>query len=270
MRARIVITATVIALAAGVAAAWLDAAAAMPRSSRLALSGAVALGVEALLLVGVFERRAPIFGRVLWRGPAGSRAIALTFDDGPNEPFTSRVLDILRRLDVRATFFLIGENVERLPEAARRTAAEGHELANHGWDHRVLPLMGPRAILNEIERTNDAIERAAGVRPSFFRASHGWRNPWVNGAAKAAGCVCVSWTLGVWDTDRPGAPEIVRRTLAGLGAGCILLLHDGRGTEREADASQLVEALPAIVGAARGAGYRFLTISEMAKEAGRR
>jgi peptidoglycan/xylan/chitin deacetylase (PgdA/CDA1 family) len=121
----------------------------------------------------------------------------------------------------------------------------------------------------QIERTGAAIERSSGVRPVFFRASHGWRNPWANRAVREAGCIPAAWTLGVWDTDRPGAPEIVRRTLSGLRGGSIVLLHDGRGTERGADASQLVEALPEIIGAARSAGYRFVTLSEMAKEAGR-
>jgi peptidoglycan-N-acetylglucosamine deacetylase len=269
MRARIVLVVTLLSCAAGCAAAGIVAAVSTLDPAGILACAAGALAVEAFLLIGVFERRAPLFGRVFWRGPARTRAIALTFDDGPNEPYTSRVLDILKRLDVRATFFLIGENVERWPEAARRAAAEGHDLGNHGWDHAQLPLMGRARIRSQIERTAAAIERSAGVRPVFFRASHGWRNPWVNRAAADAGCIPVAWTLGVWDTDRPGAGEIVRRTLSGLRGGSIVLLHDGRGTEREADASQLVEALPEIIGSARSAGYRFVTLSEMAREAER-
>jgi peptidoglycan/xylan/chitin deacetylase (PgdA/CDA1 family) len=269
MRLKIVCVVTILSLAAAGAAAGLIAALSTLGFGRILACAGGMLALEALLLTGIFERRAPIFGRVFWRGPRGLRAVSLTFDDGPNEPYTSRVLDILKRLGVKATFFLIGENVETCPDAARRAAAEGHELGNHGWDHGVLPLETPGRIRDQIARTNDAIRNATGARPVLFRASHGWRNPWVNGAAKGAGCRPVAWTLGVWDTDRPGAREIVRRTLRGLERGSVILLHDGRGTERGADSSQLVEALPDIVEGARAAGYRFLTLSEMIEETNR-
>jgi peptidoglycan/xylan/chitin deacetylase (PgdA/CDA1 family) len=266
MRFKIILAVTISVFAAAGAAAGLVAAFSTLESSRIIACVSAALAFEALVLIGIFERRAPIFGRIFWRGPRDLRAVSLTFDDGPNEPYTSRVLDILRRFDVRATFFLIGENVERHPEAAHRAAAEGHEIGNHGWDHRVLPLETPARIRDQIQRTNDAIMRGAGARPVLFRASHGWRNPWVNGIATREGYRPVAWTLGVWDTDRPGAGEIARRALAGLENGCILLLHDGRGTEHGADSSQLVEALPEIIEGARAAGYRFITLSEMIGE----
>jgi peptidoglycan/xylan/chitin deacetylase (PgdA/CDA1 family) len=263
---RIISAITVVSLAAAGAVAGLIAAVSGFGLTE-ALGCAVGmLALEALLLIGVFERRSPVFGRIFWRGPTGLRAVSLTFDDGPNEPYTSRVLDILKEFNVRATFFFIGENVEAFPDAARRAAAQGHELGNHGWDHGVLPLKTPARIRDQIVRTNDAIMSATGTRPILFRASHGWRNPWVNGAAKGAGCRPVAWTLGVWDTDRPGAREIVRRTLRGLRGGSVILLHDGRGTEHGADSSQLVEALPEIIEGARTAGYRFLTLSEMIGE----
>jgi peptidoglycan/xylan/chitin deacetylase (PgdA/CDA1 family) len=266
MRRKIIFAVTICALAtAGAAAGLIAAFSTLGRARILACIGGM-LAFEALILTGIFERRAPVFGRVFWRGPSGVRAVSLTFDDGPNEPYTSQVLDVLKGFDVKATFFLIGEKVEAYPDTVRRTAAEGHELGNHGWDHGVLPLATPARIREQIVRTNDAIMNAAGTRPVLFRASHGWRNPWVNGAAKEAGCRPVAWTLGVWDTDRPGAREIVRRTLRGLGGGSIILLHDGRGTEHGADSSQLVEALPEIIEGARAAGYRFLTLSEMIGE----
>ncbi|MGD1048218.1 MAG: polysaccharide deacetylase family protein [Candidatus Krumholzibacteriaceae bacterium] len=266
---RIISVVTVVSLAAAGAAAGIVAGVSSLGPAQIAACVLGMLALEALLLVGVFERRSSVFGRVFWRGPAGLRAVSLTFDDGPNEPYTSRVLDILRRFDVRATFFLIGENVEAFPDAARRAAAEGHELGNHGWNHDVLPLKTPARIRDQIARTSDAIGNITGTRPVLFRASHGWRNPWVNRVAKEAGCEPVAWTLGVWDTDRPGAGEIVRRAMRGLAGGCVVLLHDGRGTERGTDSSQLVEALPGIIEGGLKAGYRFLTLSEMIREARR-
>lgn len=229
------------------------------------LAGAVV--VAAVVLVGMLERRAPVFGRIFWRGRSDRRDVALTFDDGPNEPYTSQVLDILSACGVKATFFVIGENAERLPGTVQRAAREGHEIGNHAYGHGVLPLKGPRAIRDQIARTSSLIERLTGTRPASFRAPHGWRNPWVAFAARRERIRPVAWTLGVWDTDRPGADVIVQRTFSGMRNGCVLLLHDGRGTERGADASQLVDALPAIIHGLRERGYRFLTLSELIRQA---
>ena len=224
------------------------------------------LVLAAILLVGMLERRAPIFGPIFYRGRADVPAIALTFDDGPTEPYTSQVLDILRDSGVKATFFVIGEKVDRAAAVVKRIVEEGHEIGNHGFDHGVLPLRGPGRIRQTIAATSEIIERVAGVRPALFRAPHGWRNPWVDRIAREQGCEPVAWTLGVWDTDRPGANVIRDRTLQGLTNGAILLLHDGRGLDREADVSQLVEALPGIIGGARRIGFRFATVGAMLAE----
>jgi peptidoglycan-N-acetylglucosamine deacetylase len=224
------------------------------------------LALDALVLVGTLERRAPIFGRIFYRGRTDQRVASLTFDDGPNEPYTSRVLDILAEFDVKATFFVVGENAERFPSAVARAAREGHEIGNHTYDHAVLPFKGPRAVAAQIERTSSIVERLTGTRPVLFRAPHGWRNPWVSTVARDHGVRPVAWTLGVWDTDRPGAEAIVRRTLTGMCNGCVLLLHDGRDTEHGADTSQLVEALPAIIRGLRERGYRLLALSELIRE----
>jgi len=221
------------------------------------------LPMEALLLIAVLERRAPFFGPVFWRGETGHNRIALSFDDGPNEPFTSRVIEILKDKKVGATFFVVGENCATFPEALKRLSNEGFEIGNHTWTHDVLPLKPPSRIREEIAKTSAFIEKIAGRRPALFRAPHGWRNPWVNGIARESGCTPVAWTLGVWDTDRPGAAEIVRRTLKGAEDGCILLLHDGRGTEHGTDSGQLVEALPAIIDELRKRGFEFVTIRHM-------
>jgi peptidoglycan/xylan/chitin deacetylase (PgdA/CDA1 family) len=219
--------------------------------------------IDAVVLYAMLERRAPVFGRIRWRGPTDHPVVSLTFDDGPNEPWTSRVLDVLRQADVKATFFLLGNNAERYPEAVRRIAAEGHELGNHTVDHHVLPLTGPGRIRSTIRATSDIIERICGVRPRLFRAPHGWRNPWVDRIARQEGCEPVAWTLGVYDTDRPGADVIRDRVVGGLANGCIILLHDGRGTALRADASQVVDALPGIIDQARRRGYRFATAGRL-------
>lgn len=222
--------------------------------------------IDLVVLVATFDPRAPLWGRVVTRGRARTPAVALTFDDGPTEPFTSQILDVLRAFDARATFFVLGARGVTAPDVLRRALAEGHELANHTWDHQPLPLKSAGAIRGTIRKTSDAIEAATGVRPRLFRAPFGWRNPWVNGAARMEGCEAVAWSIGVHDTDRPGAAVIIARSIAGLRDGAVLLLHDGRSFDPNPDASQVVAALPSILREARRCGLRTLTMSELLAE----
>jgi peptidoglycan-N-acetylglucosamine deacetylase len=226
---------------------------------------AMAVLFDVVLFYGIFERNAPIFGvvRRQLRPQPSAPSIALTFDDGPTEPHTSRILDILKTHRALATFFVLGQRAQQHPQVVRRAAAEGHEIANHGWDHEALPLHGPTYIRSTIRRTSDQVSALTGRRPTLFRAPFGWRNPWVNRAARREGCEAIGWSTGVHDTDRPGADAIARRTIAAFSDGAILLLHDGRSLDPILDVSQLVEALPVILTAARDRGFRCVTVSGM-------
>lgn len=207
----------------------------------------------------MYHRNSPVFGPVLHR-VGGSNAVALTFDDGPNPVATAAILDILRAERVPATFFLLGRHVDRWPELARRVASEGHGVGNHGYHHRKLHLRGPAYIRTDIALGSAAIAAATGTTPRLFRAPHGFRNPWVSGIAREFGQQTVGWTLGVWDSARPGAAEIARRALGGLKEGGILLLHDGDGYDADGDRMQTAEALPAIISGLRGRGFGFVTL----------
>ncbi|MEX2178532.1 MAG: polysaccharide deacetylase family protein [Gemmatimonadaceae bacterium] len=224
------------------------------------LSSLALVGAAAVVSHGAFHRNSPVFGPTLARLPASDRNIALTFDDGPNPVATPLVLDVLARERVSATFFMLGRHVERWPDLARRVATEAHQLGNHGYHHRALHLRGPAYVRLDLGLGTEAIERATGSRPAFFRAPHGFRNPWVNGIARGLGQRTVGWTLGVWDSYRPGAEEIASRAIAGAGAGCILLLHDGDGYDPHGDRTQTAAALPRIIGALRERGFRFVTL----------
>jgi peptidoglycan/xylan/chitin deacetylase (PgdA/CDA1 family) len=224
--------------------------------------------LDGALLYATCAPRARWFGRVVDRGRRDRPLVAVTFDDGPNEPYTSRVLDILEAFDARATFFVLGARVEQWPHVVARMAAEGHEIGNHAWDHWPLAFAGPRSTARQIRRTSDRIQAITGVRPRLFRAPYGWRAPWTSWVARREGCATVAWTTGVYDTARPGADRIVERALRGLGNGCILLLHDGRSLDAAPDASQLVEALPTILRAAQERGYRLVTVSELMAASG--
>ena len=224
------------------------------------------IALEALLLYGTFERRAPVWGRIVGRGRPRTPAIAITFDDGPTEPYTSQILDVLRDFQARATFFVLGARAEGAPDVVRRAAREGHEIGNHTWGHAALPLRTPSAMRATIRRTSDLVETLTGERPRVFRAPYGWRNPWLDNAARREGCEPIAWTVGVHDTDRPGAAAIVHRAVEGFVDGSILLLHDGRSFDPNPDASQLVAALPHIIDQAQRRGLRMLTVSELLSE----
>ncbi len=211
---------------------------------------------------GTWHRNSWIFGPVLTHLPGTEPVVSLTFDDGPNPRATPRILDVLQREKVAATFFVLGKHAERWPQLVRRMADEGHQLANHGYWHRKLHRRTPGYVRDDLTRGTEQVERAAGVRPRHFRAPHGFRSPWVTPIAHSLGQRTVGWSLGVWDSARPGADEIARRAIRGLHAGSILLLHDGDGYDPDGDRMQTAEALPAIIDGLRARGFRFATLPD--------
>jgi len=221
-----------------------------------------AVGVSVLggLAHGAFHRNSMLFGPVMGQLPKRGRKVALTFDDGPNPEATPRILDTLASHGVLATFFVLGAHAERWPELVRRTLNEGHQLGNHGYFHRKLHFKSPFYVRRDLQLGKRAIERAAGGSPRFFRAPHGFRSPWVSAIARSLGEQTVGWSLGVWDSDKPGVDAIVERTVEGVRPGSIVLLHDGDGYNPNADRAQTVEALPRIITALRERGYEFVTL----------
>ena len=226
--------------------------------------GAAAAGLAAAGLAahGAWHRNSFVFGPVVTHLPGDEPVVSITFDDGPNPRATPRILEILRREGVHATFFVLGRHVERWPELVRRMAVEGHQLGNHGFFHKKLHRRSPGYVRDDITRGTEQIVRASGVRPRHFRAPHGFRSPWVTPIAASLGQRTVGWSLGVWDSARPGAEAITSRALAGMHAGSILLLHDGDGYDPDGDRSQTVEALPSIIEGLRRRGFRFTTLPE--------
>lgn len=209
---------------------------------------------------GAFHRNSFFFGPVLGHLPTKRREVALTFDDGPNPDATPRILDALAEHGVRATFFVLGAHAERWPDLVHRVVAEGHQLGNHGYFHRKLHLKSPFYVKRDITLGKRAIERAGSSAPRFFRAPHGFRSPWVSAIARSVGERTIGWSLGVWDSDRPGIDAIVSRTLEGARPGSIILLHDGDGYNANGDRMQTAAALPRIIGGLRERGFEFVTL----------
>jgi peptidoglycan/xylan/chitin deacetylase (PgdA/CDA1 family) len=221
-----------------------------------------ALGVSVLggAVHGAFHRNSPFFGRALGKIESDRKVVSLTFDDGPNPKATPRILDTLAEKGVRATFFVLGSHAERWPELVRRISHEGHQLGNHGYFHRKLQFKSPFYVSRDIRLGIRAIKRAGAPAPRYFRAPHGFRSPWTTPIASSYGERTVGWSLGVWDSDRPGVDEIVRRTVDGVSPGSIVLLHDGDGYNPDGDRMQTAAALPRIIDRLKDQGYEFETL----------
>lgn len=210
---------------------------------------------------GAFHRNSGVFASPLARLPGASRPeVALTFDDGPNPETTPLVLDELASAGAHATFFVLGRYAERWPGLVRRIAAEGHALGSHGYHHRRLAFRGPRFTRRDLTAGASAIADAAGERARLFRAPHGFLNPWVEGVARELGQRVVGWTLGVWDTDRPGAGVIAERVVRGARDRSIVLLHDGDGRDPRGDRTQTAAALPSMIHGLRERGFHLTTV----------
>jgi len=219
-------------------------------------AGAILVGGAAH---GAFHRNSPIFGRPITRlrVPSPGRAVALTFDDGPNPDATPTILDALGERSIKATFFILGRHAERWPDLVARVAREGHSIGNHGYYHRKLHFKSPAYVRDDLRLGTERIEAASGRRPRLFRAPHGFRSPWVTPIAKSLGQATVGWSLGVWDSDRPGVDAIAERTVAGSRPGSILLLHDGDGYDPGGDRMQTARAVPIIVDRLLEQGFQF-------------
>jgi peptidoglycan-N-acetylglucosamine deacetylase len=224
--------------------------------------GFAVLGISVVggAIHGAFHRNSPVFGPALGKIENDRKVVALTFDDGPNPDATPLILDTLREKGVRATFFILGSHAERWPELVRRISHEGHQIGNHGYFHRKLQFKSPFYVSRDIRLGIRAIKRAGAPAPRYFRAPHGFRSPWTTPIASSYGERTVGWSLGVWDSDRPGVDEIVRRTLEGVEPGSIVLLHDGDGYNPDGDRMQTAAALPLIIDRLKEQGYEFATL----------
>ena len=221
-----------------------------------------AVATTGALAWGAYERNSPLFGRVLRRLPSDDPVVALTFDDGPNPNATPAILDALGAEGVKATFFVLGRHADRWPEIVSRMVHEGHVVANHGFHHEKLLWHSPRWIRRDLTLGREAIERCGAERPTLFRAPHGQRNPWVSPIARSEGQRTVGWTLGVWDTAKPGTHAIADRVIRGANCGSIILLHDGDGYDPSGDRMQTAAALPMIIRGLRERGLSFATLAE--------
>jgi peptidoglycan-N-acetylglucosamine deacetylase len=186
--------------------------------------------------------------------PCGAADIALTIDDGPSPTWTPPILDLLARLDIRATFCVVGRQAAAHPSLVADVAAAGHQIANHTYTHRFLRDASPGRISTEITRATEAIAAATGGRrPRLFRAPGGEWSPAVLAECAARGLRPLDWSVDPRDWSRPGASSIITTILTRTVPGAIILEHDGGG-----DRSQTLQALTRVLPGLLDSGYRFV------------
>lgn len=191
--------------------------------------------------------RSRLLGPNIARAESGeSRGeVALTFDDGPDPEVTPRVLEILERSGVHASFFCVGERARSAPDLVREIAARGHRVENHSLSHRNdFFFLGPGALTREVDAAQEILSCLSGRAPNFFRAPAGIRSPLVESVLRRAGLRLVSWTRRGFDTVSTSPQRVVARLARGVAAGDILLLHDRRGARGSA---VILDALPRLL-----------------------
>lgn len=194
-------------------------------------------------------------------GSAGNR-IALTFDDGPDEDATPAILDALDAAGIRATFFLVGEQLMRHHGIARRAALAGHELALHGFAHPRHQDLFPPEARDEVARGVGAFEAVTGAKPRFFRPPYGRFSEHSYGACEALGLQPVYWSAWGLDWEEIGGERIADLVARDLDAGAIVLLHDSPRYADRASAQATADAIPAIAAAAAERDLEWVTLSE--------
>src|SRR6266566_2856530 len=186
--------------------------------------------------------------------------IAMTFDDGPSAALTPKLLDLLAAHHIKATFFVIGENVAEHPEIVARAAREGHEIGNHSWSHPNLAKTSEEAVRSQLRRTDDAIRSAIGIRPTLLRPPYGSitarEKRWIH---DEFGYRIILWDVDPYDWKRPGPAVVRNRILKETLRGSIILSHDIHpGT---------IEAMPSTLDALEAKGFKFVTVSELIRMA---
>jgi peptidoglycan-N-acetylglucosamine deacetylase len=206
------------------------------------------------------------YGRSLVGLPCGSRKLALTFDDGPNDPHTLRLLEVLRRHDVHATFFLIGRYVTKRPDIVRDLVNLGHVVGNHTFSHPNLIFASARRTRIELEQCQQALADAVGYSGSLFRPPFGGRRPGTFQLARQLGLEPVMWRAAGGDWKEKGEDYIERNVERRIRGGDVILLHDGSFHAFGADRSQTVAASDRLIGRYKSQGYEFVTVEQMMLE----
>lgn len=233
----------------------------------------IAVPVAAFLiaLFTIFFDQAVIVRKgTVYRVNSNDKVVALTFDDGPSPVWTPRILDELKESDVKATFFVIGKHVEKYPLIAKRIVQEGHDIGNHGYEHRVLLYYKMDELEDEIKHTEKIIKDATGVTTVYFRPPKAWVTPEEKKRIKEMGYKIILWNLNSKDWVTFHDKQITSYILRHVEPGDIILFHDGGGVFSTEGGSrkQTVKTIKRLSKKLKEKGYRCVTVTELLKLGG--
>lgn len=206
-----------------------------------------------------------VFGHYPWRIKTTEKLVALTFDDGPNEPFTSEIADYLASKQIKATFFQVGECIKRYPAITKRLYDEGHVIGNHSLHHKFSNYFKHPSYLQEISANQAIIDNVIGHQPALFRSPWLLRQPWLLRTLRQQSLRPVSGQFcHALEVFQPNGQRIAKRALAKVRPGSIIIFHDGFDAVG-ADRSQTVAAVKITVENLIAQGYQFVTVSQLLK-----
>lgn len=230
------------------------------------LESLIGAGAAAFVCAAGYQTMSPTgqwYGRNFVRLRPGARQIALTYDDGPNDPHTLRLLEVLAKHNARATFFLIGAFVEQRPEIVREVVNAGHAIGNHTFTHPNLIFVSATETHSQLERCQQAVAKATGQAPRLFRPPFGGRRPGTFQIARSLGLEPIMWSVTGFDWNAPPAERIVKRVAENTRGGDVILLHDGSHLGMGGDRAQTVLATDELLTRFKLEGRDFATIPEM-------
>jgi peptidoglycan/xylan/chitin deacetylase (PgdA/CDA1 family) len=222
-----------------------------------AAAAAVAAGYQSMAPTGQW------YGRTFTSLPRGTKQIALTYDDGPNDPHTLRLLEVFAKHGVHATFFLIGRYVQQRPDVVREIVKAGHVVGNHTFTHPLLIFKSTTEVRKELSDCRSALHDAVGEHSDLFRPPFGGRRPAVLGIVRELGFQPVMWNVTGYDWNAPPSAVIERKVVKQIRGGDVILLHDGGHKQLGADRSQTVLATENLIKRYKQEGYEFVTIPKM-------
>jgi peptidoglycan-N-acetylglucosamine deacetylase len=227
------------------------------------LPALIGLAAAAAASAAGYQSMAPTgqwFGRTFTGFGRGSKKIALTYDDGPNDPHTLKLLDVLAKHDVRATFFMIGRYVQQRPDIVREVSRAGHVIANHTFTHPLLIFESAAQTRSQLLECRSALQDAIGDHSNLFRPPFGGRRPATLRVARELGLETVMWNVTGYDWNAPPASEIEKKVVRQMRGGDVILLHDGGHRTMGANRAQTVIATDRLIRRFKDQGYEFVTV----------
>jgi peptidoglycan/xylan/chitin deacetylase (PgdA/CDA1 family) len=225
-----------------------------------AVAAAVAAGYQSMAPTGQW------YGKTFTGLPPISRHLSLTYDDGPNDPHTLRLLEVLDKHSVHVTFFLIGRYVHQRPDLVREIVDAGHTVGNHTFTHPLLTLKSEAEIKHELTQCQAALQDAIGKPATLFRPPFGGRRPAVLRIARELGLQPIMWNVTGYDWNAPSAAVIEHKVTTQIRGGNVILLHDGSHKQMGADRSQTVLTTDRLIARYKDKMFEFVTIPQMMAE----